>query len=62
MTGEEIRATRARLGLTQAQLGKALGVAKNTIARWERGELRIERPEMLRLSLERISEILGKMQ
>jgi len=27
------------LGLSQAELGELLGVAGNTVARWERGEL-----------------------
>ena len=32
---------RSRLGLTQAALAEAVGVAPNTLARWERGELGI---------------------
>lgn len=35
MTGAELKARRADLGMTQAQLGEELGVAANTIARWE---------------------------
>ena len=37
MKPAELRARRQGLGLTQAQLGAKLGVAANTIARWERG-------------------------
>jgi DNA-binding transcriptional regulator YiaG len=40
----EFRDLRKQLGLTQVQLGDALGVRANTIARWERGELRIAEP------------------
>lgn len=41
MTPDEIRAARERLGLTQAEAAEKLGVAENTWARWERGELGI---------------------
>jgi non-specific serine/threonine protein kinase len=51
----ELRARRRRLGLTQAALGAALGVAGNTVARWERGALRIGAPELVRLALERLA-------
>lgn len=50
MTGQQIREKRTALGMTQAELGDALGVAKNTIARWERDELTPQSPEMLRLA------------
>lgn len=40
----EFRILRKQLGLTQVQLSDALGVRANTIARWERGELRIGEP------------------
>jgi hypothetical protein len=33
-----LRASRVRAGLTQPQAGEILGVAWNTVARWERGE------------------------
>ena len=39
MVGKELRAIRARLRLTQVELAELLGVASNTIARWERGEM-----------------------
>lgn len=38
MTGDEIREARERAGLTQAQLGKSVGVSLRTIGNWERGE------------------------
>ncbi len=39
MTGADLKRRRRRLKLTQAELAKLIGVAKNTVARWERGEL-----------------------
>ena len=41
MTGSELRRIRKRLGLTQVQLAERLGVTGNTVARQERGEVRI---------------------
>ena len=35
MTGAELRTIRTRLQLTQEELGKRLGVRKNTVWRWE---------------------------
>jgi DNA-binding transcriptional regulator YiaG len=39
--GHELRQIRVRLKLTQAGMAELLGVAANTVARWERGEVRI---------------------
>ncbi len=36
---QKIRQIRKRLSLSQAKFGELLGVAGNTVARWERGEL-----------------------
>lgn len=36
-SGEQIKAIRERLGLTQRQLEKALGVGKKTVVRYEKG-------------------------
>jgi len=41
MTGKELRATRLRLCLTQAEMATRLDVSRNTIARWERGAMAI---------------------
>lgn len=38
---------RRTLGLSQQELGNALGVPRNTVARWERGEVRIARSNWL---------------
>ena len=47
----ELRRQRAALGLSQAQLGAALGADRQTIARWEAGVLRIRHPRTLALAL-----------
>jgi len=44
MTPEQLKRRRARMGLTQSDLSKALGVALTTVGRWEIGQRRI--PEM----------------
>ena len=41
MTGGEIRALRKKLGVTQLRLAELVGVAENSVARWERGEMRV---------------------
>lgn len=55
----ELRAWRLRLGLSQAQLSARIGVAPNTLARWERGALRMLNPVVVRLALERIESAGG---
>ena len=44
MTGKELRELRIQLGLTQPELGKRLGVARVTVARWELGLRHIAEP------------------
>ena len=41
MTGEQLRAIRRRLGLTQAAFAVGLGITANALARLERGERRV---------------------
>ena len=41
MTGAQLRWRRKRLDWTQTEMAKATGVTRNTIARWERDEMRI---------------------
>ena len=55
MEGNELRLIRNRLGLTQVELAQAIDVTANTVARWERGELRVS-PSMV----SRIKEIAVK--
>src|SRR5262245_38547731 len=50
----ELRERRRALRLTQAELGERLGVSTNTVARWERGELRVRHPRQVPCTLERL--------
>ena len=50
---EKIRNIREKLKLTQAELGERLGVAGNTVARWERGEVQPEHPRNARIGVVR---------
>jgi transcriptional regulator with XRE-family HTH domain len=44
MDGAMFRRLRKRATLTQRALAGRLGVTENTVARWERGEMRITEP------------------
>jgi len=48
MTASALRRLRRRFGLTQAAFADLVGVTANTVARWERGEMRMQ-PAMDRL-------------
>ena len=37
MSGKELKRLRVKMGITQVELGKRLGVAPNSVARWEQG-------------------------
>jgi transcriptional regulator with XRE-family HTH domain len=51
MTGKELRAWRMAHDWSQQRLADALDVPVNTIARWERDELPIRHPTILKLAL-----------
>ena len=51
--GALIRATRIARGLTQLDLGKAVGVSDNSVAAWEKGKL----PRLA--TRKRLAEVLG---
>jgi len=55
MTGAEIKSLRKSLGYTQAKLAEEIGVTANTVARYEREELKTSPPV---LKLLKILEIL----
>jgi len=44
MNGKKLKSIRTKLEWTQATMAAAVGVATNTIARWERDELGMREP------------------
>lgn len=44
MTGTELKRIREELGWTQSRIANEIGVTANTMARWERGEIKIYEP------------------
>jgi DNA-binding transcriptional regulator YiaG len=61
MTGREVRRIRRALGLTQRALAARVGVAENTVHRWERGTLTVGSTAaiLLRLLAEQARERQG---
>lgn len=59
MDGKTLKAIRARLGLTQEQLAEHLGVARNSVARWERDEIGMK-PSTEKLILLIAKQLEGK--
>ena len=58
MEGSALKAKRTELGYTQEELARKLGVAANTVARWERGEGAI--PPFLELALKSVKKNVKK--
>ncbi|MBV9598254.1 MAG: helix-turn-helix domain-containing protein [Chloroflexi bacterium] len=54
MSSVELRARRQALQLSQAGLAGVLGVSANTVARWERGEMRMRNAFNVHLALTRV--------
>jgi DNA-binding XRE family transcriptional regulator len=52
----DLRERRLRLHLSQAALAEALGVTRNTVARWECHELEIRHPELVQIALDRLEQ------
>src|SRR5215472_11213201 len=46
---------RLALLLSQAELSRVLGVTRNSLARWERGDLPIRHPELVALALDKLA-------
>ena len=59
MTGEDIRREREELGLTQGELADLLGVALDTVSRWEIGQ-RIPHPLVRRAIQTVFAEVRNK--
>jgi transcriptional regulator with XRE-family HTH domain len=53
--GEKIRVARIKKGMTQEELGNALGVQKSAIAKYEKGRV----VNIKRSTLKKLSDILG---
>jgi len=51
----ELRDRRLALRLSQAELSRVLGVTRNSLARWERGDLPIRHPELVALALDKLA-------
>jgi transcriptional regulator with XRE-family HTH domain len=59
MDGKEIRRRRKLLGMSQEALANALGVSRNTVARWENLKMRLEHEKLVEIALEYLG-ITGK--
>jgi putative transcriptional regulator len=60
MTGIQIKELRKNLGYTQARLAEEVGLTPNTIARYERDELKPSPPVLKLLRLLELSQELSK--
>jgi putative transcriptional regulator len=60
MTGAQIKELRKSLGYTQARLAEEVGLTSNTIARYERDELKPSPPVLKLLRLLELSQELSK--
>lgn len=60
MTGAQIKELRKSLGYTQARLAEEVGLTPNTIARYERDELKPSPPVLKLLRLLELSQELNK--
>src|SRR5260370_2047879 len=55
----ELRERRTALKLAQADFGRLLGMSRNTVARWERGELAIQHPELVNFAIRALEQPFG---
>ena len=59
MNNFDFRKERKNLKLSQSQLGKLLHIPKDTVARWERGDMHIRHIEILRLAMEHLNCVIS---
>lgn len=60
-TGADLRAVRKSLGLSMTDAAKLIGASKNSVARWERGELNFRHPQVMRFLFESLEEVREEM-
>jgi DNA-binding transcriptional regulator YiaG len=60
ITADEIRAARARLKLSQAELAERLDIPVGTLRNWEQGAQQCANPSLLRIALRCIREHGGR--
>jgi transcriptional regulator with XRE-family HTH domain len=58
LTGAELKRIRLRLGLTQTELARELGVTRNSVTRWETGVHKV--PPMTTYALRVLAGHRGK--
>jgi transcriptional regulator with XRE-family HTH domain len=54
LNGEQLRKARLRLGFSLRQFAREIKIPFNTIARWERGEIEIRHPYILKLAIDHL--------
>ena len=60
MKGKELRQLRLKMGITQKQLAEQLGVTENTVARWERDEIKMGEPAAILMRRIAVTRKAGK--
>lgn len=55
ITGAILRQRRLALGMSRTELAAHLGVDWNSLARWERGDMRIGHPIILALAMDHLA-------
>lgn len=56
MKGQELRARREAMNLSQAELARRLGVSPQTVYKWETDRVKIERAVMMDLALKQLAQ------